>query len=129
MGAGTGPLRDMQPYHVTLTFDSGGIDEHDPVYEHFSSALQWLLQGLWPAGASGTMTPHVDPGGTVTSIDVEVLGPLADPTNFNRAFNRLLWGTKHRRGEFPRPVPTPHPPTDSGRTVTPRPHSYQNENT
>ena len=122
MGAGTGPLGDKTAkYFVTLTFDDGQISKNDPIYEHFKSALDWLLDGLASTGGTGKARPQIDADGNVTSIEVEVHGPLPDPKNFNRAFNRLLWGVKFRK--------SPNPPTPSDHRVVASPQTWQNENT
>jgi len=99
MGCGTGPLHlPEESYEVTLTFDGGRISKTDPIYSNFKSALDWLLVGLRAVGASGQSTEHIT-GQNVTSITVEVYGPLLSPhtEKFNRAFNRLLWGVQHTR--------------------------------
>ena len=94
MGCGTGPLRASNAYQVTLTFDTGSIAANDAIYTHFQSALDFLLEGLGAVGASGYSSPQII-GGNVTSISVEVDGPLGsvDAVNFNRAFNRLTPAT------------------------------------
>jgi len=122
MGCGTGPLRASNAYQVTLTFDTGSIAAHDPIYTHFKSALDFLLEGLSAVGASGYSSPQII-GGNVTSISVEVDGPLgaADAVNFNRAFNRLLWGVRYRK--------SPNQPSPSGRSVTPSDQTWTDENT
>jgi hypothetical protein len=128
MGCGTGPLRASNAYQVTLTFDTGAIAANDPIYIHFQSALDFILEGLSAVGASGYSSPQII-GGNVTSISVEVDGPLtaADAVNFNRAFNRLLWGVRYRRGStLPGPPP---PPIPSGRSVTPSDQNWTDENT
>jgi len=122
MGCGTGPLRASNAYQVTLTFDTGSIPANDPIYTHFQSALDFLLEGLGAVGASGYSTPQVV-GGNVLSIAVEVDGPLsaADAVNFNRAFNRLLWGVRYRK--------SPGQPSPSHRSVTPSDQNWTDENT
>jgi hypothetical protein len=124
MGAGTGPLSTRgNTYEVTLTFDHGQISKTDPIYEHFKSALDWLLEGLSTTGASGESTEHPVGSDFVTHIDVVVRGPLPQPKKFNRAFNRLLWGVRHQKS----PLPPGGGP--SGRTVKASPQTWQDENT
>lgn len=123
MGCGTGPLRASNAYEVTLTFDTGQISKADLIYTHFKSALDFLLEGLKAVGASGWSTEHTDGAGNVTSIAVWVEGPLqaADAVNFNRAFNRLLWGVRYRK--------SPGKPSPSGRVVTPSDQNWTDEDT
>lgn len=123
MGCGTGPLRPSNAYEVTLTFDTGRISSTDPIYTHFKSALDFLVEGLKAVGASGVTTERTDGSGNITSVDVWVEGPLqaADAVNFNRAFNRLLWGVRYRK--------SPGTPSPSGRSVTPSDQSWTDENT
>lgn len=129
MGCGTGPLATAnQAYSVTLTFDGGAIKKTDPIYVHFKSALDWLIQGVLAVGGSGYSEENIS-GLDVTSIDVFVQGPLLQPhtAEFNRAFNRLLWGVKYRRGSGPTPPPVP--PVPSGRSVTPSKQNWPDETT
>jgi len=124
MGAGTGTLdSSADTYAVALTFDGGGINEADVLYTHFKSALEWLLAGLYGVGAGGSYQETKDRAGNVTSVSILVNGPLygTNRENFNRAFNRLLWGVRHRK--------TPGQPSDSNRTVTPLPQNWQDEST
>lgn len=127
MGAGTGPLIGGQKHEVVLTFTTA-IEYHDARYTNFKSALQWLLQGLPSRLGNIVETDIVETrtgeGHTlVSSIKVTVTGPLPDPTNFNRAFNRLLWGVQHKK--------SPVPGTSSSVTIiTPEyPNKWRNEDT
>ena len=122
MGAGTGPLiTASDKYPVTLTFDHGGIDPKDPIYTNFLSALEWLLLCVRRGGGDFSITPN-PAGPVIRSIDVVVVGPLkgGDEKKFNRAFNRLLWGLRHRRSQHTPPPHGPNPPQqyDSSRAVT-----------
>lgn len=122
MGCGTGPLGPSNAYEVTLTFDTGRIPKNDPIYTHFKSALDFLLRGLRAVGANGWSTEKTA-GADVTSIAVWVEGPLdpLDAVNFNRAFNRLLWGVRYRK--------SPGSPSPSNRSVTPSDQTWTDENT
>jgi len=123
MGAGTGTLESSDDrYNVTLNFDGLGIAQADPIYTNFRSALEWLLTGLRAVQARGSYTENTE-GQRVTSISVLVQGPLSgtDRENFNRAFNRLLWGARFRR--------SPDEPSASNRTVTPSDTRYIDEQT
>jgi len=131
MGAGTGPLAPGDPpYNVVLTFDTGQISKDDLIYKHFVDALEWLLLGV--KGADHFATFEIHPtivGNDVVAISVRVLGPLspANARKFNRAFNRLLWGTRFRRSENDPPPTGVTPPYDSHRTVTPSDITYTDE--
>ena len=127
MGCGTGPLSTpSQGYTVTLTFDGGGIKTTDPIFVHFKSALDWLLQGLSAVEGSGWSMERMS-GPDVTAIDVYVRGKLIQPhtAEFNRAFNRLLWGVRYKRGSGGGAAP----PVPSGRFVTPSDQSWPDETT
>ena len=124
MGAGTGPLISGQAYPIVLTFTTP-ISDQDVCYTHFKSALLWLLQGL-PSRLGTIAETRTGPGPVqtlISSVTVTVTGPLPDPTDFNRAFNRLLWGVQHRK--------TPDPGTASGvKITTPAgPNKWRNEDT
>ena len=123
MGAGTGPLVRGQTYEVTLNFKPGAIGPNEKIYTNFRSALAWLLEGLRSVGAYGTFSEDDDGQGKIASITLEVTGPLdgADRENFNRAFNRLLWGFRSKKGQ--------NPPTPSGHSVTPTDTNYRDEET
>jgi hypothetical protein len=123
MGAGTGPLVRGQTYEVTLNFKPGAIDSNDKLYTNFRSALAWLIEGLKSVEAHGSFTEDDDGQGSIASITLEVSGPLdgADRENFNRAFNRLLWGFRFRK--------SPNPPTPSTHSVTPSDTRYRDEET
>ena len=123
MGAGTGSLISGQTYSVTLTFQPMPMNSGDPLYTNFLSGLGWLLAGLKGVGARGSFTERTNPLGAVVSISLVVTGPLdgADRENFNRAFNRLLWGVKYRK--------SPALPTASGISVSPSDTRYIDEQT
>jgi len=126
MGCGTAPLGDREPFVATLTFDEP-IDPGSKIYQDFKSALNWLLRGLEPGGGFGSIEEIPGPGPIpITSLKVKVTGPLNDPTDFNRAFNRLLWGVRHRltdaRGNR-------SPGTPSRVIVTASPENWRNEET
>jgi len=124
MGAGTGTLDTSDDqYEVTLAFTGNNkLSSTSPIYTNFMSALEWLISGLQSVGASGSCQEIAD-NGTITAIKVTVRGPLygSDRRNFNRAFNRLLWGFRHKK--------SPNKPSDSGWTVTPSNTDYIDEET
>ena len=123
MGAGTGPLVTGQTYSVTLNFGPGPLNQNDVLYTNFRSALAWLLEGLNSVKAHGTFSEDDDGAGNIISISVDVTGPLdgAQRENFNRAFNRLLWGFRLRK--------SPGEPTPSNRFVVPTDTRYRDEET
>src|SRR5215831_13817618 len=102
MGCGTGELQTAgNQYNVVLTFNPP-INDDDPIYTNFQSALDWLLLGLRALVPPASGTSAVNKNNTfVTSITVTVNGPLKKPNveKFNRAFNRLLWGARHKRSQ------------------------------
>ena len=124
MGCGTGVLGAGVPFITTLTFNEP-IDSESVVYKDFKSALFWLLQGLQNRGSMGDIV-EVPPGpGMILQLQVTIRGPLPNPEDFNRAFNRLLWGVQHRLtdGQVRRPG------TPSRVNVTASPSNWLNEDT
>ena len=126
MGCGTGGLANGASYIPVLTFNEP-IDSESAVYKDFKSALFWLLQGLENRGSMEDIEEvPAGPGPKdILQLKVTVRGPLPNPEHFNRAFNRLLWGVRHRLhdGEAERPG------TDSWTNVTAEPVNWINERT
>ena len=131
MGAGTGPLVRGQAFEVTLNFKPGAIAPTDKIYTNFRSALAFLIEGLRNVKADGKFTEDEDVRGNIVSITLEVTGPLDGPDreNFNRAFNRLLWGFRYKKSPNPPPNPPNPPPNPSGVFATPTVTSYRDEET
>ena len=125
MGCGTGTLGPKGKFKATLTFYPP-IDRTLPVYTNFKSALWWLLQGLDTKPKDSDIKEIPEDSGPITNLELTVHGPLDDPINFNRAFNRLLWGVRHRlhddRGDM-------SPGTNSGFRVTAVPVNWDGEHT
>jgi len=124
MGAGTGPLAPGAKYDVTLTFNPQLLSTDDR-YRDFRSGLEGLLERL-PGGFEIKEVPQGTGRRFITDLKVTVTGPLDPAKNFNRAFNRLLWGVRHRLHS---PPGTLNPGADSGVIVTASPATWEDEDT
>ncbi|MGH7411324.1 MAG: hypothetical protein ACREJ6_09765 [Candidatus Methylomirabilis sp.] len=126
MGCGTGVLGQADQYTAILTFNRP-ISSQDAVYIDFKSALFWLLQGLPTRGGMGNIeeVPVGPLPKNITGLKVTVNGPLNSPEHFNRAFNRLLWGVRHRLSDGN----VQRPGTNSTFSVTAKPEDWPDEDT
>ena len=126
MGCGTGGLGPGGLFVTRLTFNEP-IDSESAVYKDFKSALFWLLQGLENRGSMNDIEelPAGPAPKNILQLKVTVRGPLPDPQHFNRAFNRLLWGVRHRLHDDS----SPRPGTDSRVNMTADPDNWLDERT
>jgi hypothetical protein len=127
MGAGTGDLGGSNNHFpINLAFDNPyGIPINEECYQHFRSALDMLIAGVRYVGGDGVVLHENVSGGNVMSIDLVFSGPLTgiDRKNFNRAFNRLLWGIRHCA------APGHISATNTPHQIIPVPQNWNDENT
>jgi len=138
VGCGTGALGPGEKFVAILTFNRP-IDSQSPLYRDFRGALRWLLRG-----AEGGGDVEENPGARkgrrkrtgkrtskqmakqITKLKVTVIGRITNPEDFNQAFNRILWGVRHRLHDS---HGDEKPGTPSGVTVTASPVNWDDEDT
>jgi len=125
VGCGTGVLGQKGKFVAILTFYPP-IDRNSVVYTNFKSALLWLLQGLETRPKDRDIKEIPEDAGPLMNLEVTVNGPLDNPGDFNRAFNWLLWGIRHRLHDNQGNM---NPGTDSGYRVTAVPINWTGEHT
>jgi|GEM_PF-4845668 len=128
MGCGTGARGPGEPFEFVIRFHPP-IPSDKAVYLDFKSAVFWLTQGLQNKSTMDDLVE--DPPGPgardIIRLTVKMRGPLADPQHFNRAFNRVLWGIRHRLHEPG--TGREEPGTSSHVSVTATPVNWTNEDT